>query len=178
MVTFTPSTQSFEGKQQGLQPNLVHRLYDDINRFHFPSLQGIKEIFKADAVGCLTLFHQARLARSSPAARADFSSSQTAEVVTRHWRFVQTSDRNRVDGPATFTTSRSLVMARTRPKYYHQRWVLDIQSTLLNRRVATAPLPLSKRASITVPMARTVGSALSSWFQPQEGPFQVHRYFG
>ena len=70
-----------------------------------------------------------------------------------------------VDGPATLTRRpRSLVMARTRPKVFPTTiGSCTFRVPCCTRRVATAPFPLSKRASITVPIARTVGSALSSW---------------
>ncbi len=129
MVTFCLLLQSFEGKQQKLAEQHASAL---MTCGFIPQPSKVsKEFSKADAVGCLTLFHQehvlARSSRHKPQSR-------------RHWPSF--SDRNRVDGHA-FTTSKVVDTSR----YFRQRWVLNIQGTLLNKEV---PLHLFQRASITV----------------------------
>ena len=124
-----------KGSSKGFNRTLYIGFNDDINRFHFPSLQGIKEIFKADAVGCLTLFHQSTFGTFFTRRTRRFFIFVNREVVTRHWRFVQTSDRNRSRWSCNLHTTSKVIGhgTDTSKGISDNDWVLDIQGTLLNK---------------------------------------------
>ncbi len=106
----------------------------------------------------------ARFARSSPAARAVFSSSNVTKRSPACGTSFNPVISTGVAGPASLSRRPiSFVITRTRPKVLPT----TIGSPTFNvpcctNNVATGPFPLSRRASMTVPIARCVGSAFKS----------------
>ena len=106
----------------------------------------------------------ARFARSSPAARAVFSSSNVTNRSPACGTSFNPVISTGVAGPAVLSRRpKSLVITRTRPNVFPT----TIGSPTCNvpcctNKVATGPFPLSRRASITVPIARCDGSAFKS----------------
>ena len=125
-----------KGSSKGFNRSLYIGFNDDINGFHFSSLQGIKEIFKADTVGCLTLFHQRTFRTFFTGCTRRFFIFINRKVVTRHWCFVQTSDRNWSRWSSYFHTTAKVIGhgTDTSESITNNDWVLDIQSTLLNQK--------------------------------------------
>ena len=122
---------------------------------------------KLSKVTCWTFsrcFSKAFLARCSPTLLAVFSSSKTTNLSAASGTSFKPVISTGVDGVAFFTLRPlSLVITRTRPNVSPT----TIGSPTFNvpcwtKISATEPRPLSRRASITVPIAFWSGSALSS----------------
>ncbi len=128
-----------KGKRQSFSQTYID-FNDGINGFLW--LQGIKRDFQGWARLDSDVVSSVRLAFLTRCTRWFFIFINR-KVVTRHWRFVPSSDRNRSgDGHRNITTSKVIGHGTDTSRYFRQRWVLNIQGTLLNRVVT---LPFSTR---------------------------------
>ncbi|MNC39835.1 hypothetical protein D3C75_885140 [compost metagenome] len=105
------------------------------------------------------------MVRLSAISRALRSSSKARNMSPACGTSVRPVISTGVEGPASFRRlSLSLTIARTRPKVLpaiKESPTLRVPFCTSTR--ATGPLPLSSSASITVPLARLLGLAFSSW---------------
>ena len=121
----------------------------------------VPDLTRASSRRCLAFN---RSSRASPTVRAVFSSGAARNSSPASGTVDRPSTWTGVDGPADLTCSPlSLIIARTLP---HAAPATigspTLSSPLSTSTVATGPRPLSSWASITMPLARPVGLAVSS----------------